>query len=459
MSHIRKKRTNKNYYLEEWGSKVCCNKTIKNNKTVYVDIKYGHEIGKINNPKCPFMSINGAINAIRKTVRTNNTQWLIKVNPGFYNELVKVPTFVNIEGSGIGVTSINFIDIEGSSNISNLSIVNNILPLIKTKLDNEDPLENNIRFDNIKVSAEGISDTKNNPVISINGNGLNNNVSFENSEIIADVLRTNPATSNQILFDINAGLQLLNVIIDFQVDFKAITSCFNIKNGTIINGGDFRLSVIDGPEQEVNLYQVATTGLDLLNNTSHINVHIISNPYKADLSYIKSDGASTITILNSTAYLDGVSRDFCNLVENLNANSNIDILSLTIPRISAPRLKGFRDGIKYTVISGNGDVVASGGLYANTINVNATTHHDGYFLQEDDFTVFSDAVNVHVFDPALANRVVTNKGKIIIIRNIGTSPIIVDSQDNSIFDGNQTLQPGQSVMLQNDAILWYKVSN
>jgi hypothetical protein len=419
MSHRRKDKKKENYYLEDWNSMVCCNKTIKENRTVYVDIKYGNENGELNQPKCPFNSINRAINAIRNIPKTVETQWLIKVNPGFYNEIVDVPLFINIKGAGVGVTSIKSIYIGGTSQISNLSIVGNTLPLIKTSLDNQEAVRNNIKFDNIRINADGISNTNNNSLISINGNGINNIVLFEATEITATILKSNPATSNQILFDVNASLQLTNTSFNIITDYKAPTTCFNINSKLIINGGTFNLFVNDGPSQEVNMFKLATAGLNILNNTSSITIGIISNSYKADVSYIKANGYAIVTVSNSTAFLDGVSRDFCNLVENLNSTAQIDILSLTTPMISVPRIKGFKESVKYVAISGDGDLVANGGFYGNIITVNSADFPDGYFLKENDFTVLSNGTNVHVFDPSLADEVVTDKGKIINITNIG----------------------------------------
>lgn len=448
----------KKYYLEDWGQKGCCNKEIKENKTVYVDIRFGKEHGELYKPKCPFRSINAAINAIRNIVKTFETQWLIRINPGVYDEIINVPLFVNIVGSGMGVTMLKALHINGTSKISNLSIINNNPSLIMTTLDSEIPAENNILFSNINIKAEQIPDT-NNPVISINGRGLNNNVTFENSQITATVKASNPETSNQILFDINGNFRLSNVVTTFIANYKSLTSCFNINDKVIIDGGNFTLLVNDGPAKEVNLFNLISGNLDISNNVSTVSVLILTQEYKADVSFIKSNTPSNIIVTNSTAYLDGVSRDFLNFVDNSSLGAEINLLGLSTPIISVPRMKGIRKNIKYAGISGDGDMVLSGGLYGNIINVNLTTNPDGYILQENDFTIISEGTNVSLFDPALADLVVTDKGKLIFIRNTGNIPIIIDSQNDSIFDGPKTLQPSQAIILQNNSILWYKINN
>src|SRR5579863_7494085 len=95
------KMSKKSAYLEDCDSWTCC--SIKSNQTVFVDAKYGSRHGKINSPKYPFNTIIRAIKAISNIPRTNQTQWLVKVSPGVYNERVNVPVFVNIQGAGTGV--------------------------------------------------------------------------------------------------------------------------------------------------------------------------------------------------------------------------------------------------------------------------------------------------------------------------------------------------------------------
>lgn len=455
----KKEVKNKCAYLEDCDSLTCHNIHLKNNRTVYVDAKYGTRHGKINSPKCPFNTITRAIKAIKSILKTTETQWLIRVDPGVYHERVTVPVFVNILGAGTGVVTVTAMTVTGTSTISNLSIISTDLPILSTSLENSDPVENSIVFDNIVVSASEIPATNNLPVISITGVGMNSHVKIINSEITATVSATNPARSDQILCDLHSSTAFSNTNVNFIADWKSAAIFFQINETVTVNGGNFAFAVSDGPADEVTLFRLESGQIYLVGNASAINVLILHKSYKADVSYIKSFGGSFARVSNSTAYLDGIARDFLNLVYNLGAGAEINILGLTTPLIPVPRLKGIRNRIKYAAISGRGDIVASGGLYANIITVTSAHHPRGYFLAENDFTVLSDGANIHIFDPAFADEVVTDKGKIIIIRNIGATPITVNSQRNSIFDGPQTVPPSASIMLQNDAVMWYKISN
>lgn len=425
-------------------------------RTVFVDAKYGSTRGIINTPQYPFNTINGAISAIQ-TQATQQTQWLIKVNPGFYNEIVVLPGFINIEGSGSELTSILAIEINGTSTISYLAIVNNTLPLVKTNLTSDIPANNIITFNNITVVADKIIDFNGNPVISLQGRGFNSNVTFSNSKITAMGDKTAPI-ADQVLFGGNTDLNVNHVDIIFGVDYKSTASCFAMTSEIFINGGLFTFFVNDGPAQEINLFNMTSGGLRLTNNSSIISVRIIEQQYKADVSYIKIVDFSNVLVANSVAGLDGVSVDFLNLVNNTNEASSVQLLGLSTPNISVPRLKGFTNNVTYNMMSGNGDLVSSGGLYANITNVDTSAGTGGYFIQEKDFTIITDDASVHLFDPALAREQVTDKGKIIFIRNIGSTSIVIDSQNDTIFDGNQTLLAGQSIAFQNNGTLWYQIS-
>lgn len=451
----------KKYCPNQFNSRGCNTTTINSNRTVYVNITTGTSQGRLGNPACPFRTINQAINSVRMISRTIDTQWLIIVGSGSFNENVEVPAFVNLEGAGCDLTNIRSLSIDGTCMISKLAVINNELPLVRTQLNHQDPDQNQVNLSEVKIMAETIADTQNNAVISINGDGLNNRVKISNSVINAKVNRSNPSTSNQILFDVNAPLVLNNVNESFYVDYKATASQFNLNDSLTIKGGEIELIVTEGPAEEVNVFRLASGGasLSLYNNLSRILVLLLREAYKADVSFIKAHGGVSAIISNSTTELDGVSRDYLNLVDNLSAETDIEILGLTTPRISIPRLKGNIRNIKYTAISGNGDIIASGGLSANIVKVTQADYPDLYILQPNDQTVISDGANVGLFDPSLAFDVVTDKGKFVTVRNIGTNPITITSDNNKIYDGDQTLQSSQSITLQHDSMLWYIIGN
>jgi hypothetical protein len=374
-----------------------------------------------------------------------------------YNEIVIVPAFINLKGSGFNTTFIKGLKITGSSTVSGLTISGTSVPLLSTVLNSEQPDENKVVLEQIRVLADGILDTINQPVVSIAGHGLNNAVTLVESSLNMAVAKTNPVTSKQVLFGITATLQASNVLVNATMNFNAPGSMFLVDDGQLaIEGGQFTFNISEGPAEEMNLFEVLGGNLRVLSNVSSMLAFIIAEPYKADVSYLKSDRASTVTITNATANLDGISVDFLNLVNNLNQSANINILQLATPFISAPRIKGFREGISYVISSGNGDLVANGGLYANIVTAMAEDHVEGYFLQEDDYTVLSE-VAVFLFDPKLASLQVTDKGKIINVKNINTTPIEVTGQDDCIYGGSFVLGPSESSTLQNDGTLWYRI--
>jgi hypothetical protein len=65
--------------------------------------------------------------------------------------------------AGREVTMIKSIFIEGCSNISNLSIINNKPSLIITNLNNQDPDQNVVLFNKVKILAKNISNINNKP--------------------------------------------------------------------------------------------------------------------------------------------------------------------------------------------------------------------------------------------------------------------------------------------------------
>lgn len=442
----------------------CQNKTVNVKRTVFVDAEFGSDDrGQLNSANCPFQTINGAIQALAPRNLTVSTQWNLQISPGNYLEAVKVPVFINLTGAGQNLTFVHSLEFTGTSLVSNLTVQGPVLPLIATQLDSDDPDRNQVGFQNVDIIAADIAETHGSPVIAIRGSGLNNNVTFTHSRINANVSPSN--TSAQILFGITAIATLVNVDLFYITQFSASTAVFDLSTDAraTIEGGNFELRVAEGPAEEVNFFQINGGALVLNGNQSTIIILQIAHPYLADVSYIKSDGASNIRVSNSSAVLDGIPNDFLNLVYNLNQYATIQLLSLTTPLTDpTPRLKGSTAAVTYSVLPADGSFVGNGGLYTNIINVEGVTGVTGvtgqYFLQENDYTVLSNGSDVHIFDPALATAQVIDKGKIVVIKNISAeTSIVVDSQNNTIFDGAILLSYLQSVTLQNNGTHWYVI--
>lgn len=454
---MSKKSAKSYYFLEDGAAWKCQSEYV--NRTAFVDIKYGSRRGQLNDQNRPFNSINAAIAAIKLIPRSIKNQWLIKVNAGHYDEIVVVPRFINITGAGMNVTSVAGLHIRGTSNVTNLAISNNILPLIRTDLTSSDPLDNIVHIDQIKITATAVADTKGNPFIETRGEGANAMTILKTAIVDAVVLRSNPSTSSQSLFVVGAPLVLDSTICTFSANYASEANFFEVNSNLTIAGGANRFIINDGPAQQINMFKVNNGEITVQGNSSTISVLLLENPYKSEVSFIKIHNGQLVNITNSTAHLDGVSQQSLNLVHSLSSSVEVSLLGLTTPNISMPRLKGFKERIKYFGISGDGDMVSNGGLYTNITNVEPAGNTGGYFVQENDHTIISNGVNIHLFDPALANTVVLDTGKIVIIRNTSPTSIMVDAQNNAIFDGTQTVQQGRSLTLQNNGVKWYRISN
>jgi hypothetical protein len=439
-------------------NKKARNKSRFINKTVYVDVQFGDDIsGRISQPDYPFKTITKAVETISKYYRDVDKQWLIKVAPGIYEENVTIPQYINLAGSSENLVYLQAITITGTSKISDITLSGNKLPLITTSLYNNKPEQNQIVFKTIKISYS-ITNTDNKPIISINGEGINNSVEFDNSIISGEISNVNPCTSKQILFDINAFLVLNSVDIEHRGDSQSYINLFNINDQTEIRGGSFRLNVNNYPQKEVVLYNVKNGSINISNNISAINVLGLKGSYQADVSYVKMNYANSATVTNSTAWLSGVNPDFLNLVDNANEFSIINLIGLNVIAQKPgpfPRIKGHTGSVKYVLHSENGDIALNGSVASNILKIDNV---DSYMVQPTDTTLLSNGVNVNIYDPKLAVSEATDKGKIIVVKNIGKTSLTIASENDTIFDSDTiTLWSNDAVTLQNNNFEWFVI--
>ena len=146
----------------------------------------------------------------------------------------------------------------------------------------------------------------------------------------------------------------------------------------------------------------------------------------------------------------------------MSSNSNIELINIMIPYMSIPKIKGNNSNIKYIAISGNSNIITNGGYYANIKHINNSNCSImdglyGYYVQEDDYTILTNGINIYIYDPIIANHNVLDKGKIIIIKNLSKiNNVSIIGENNCIYDFNPyILEIGLSIMLQNDGIKWY----
>lgn len=431
-------------------------------QTLFVDQCFGNDSkARAFDATRPFKTITGALNALTRANRNINVQYVIRVSPGNYDEIVNNISFVNIIGANISSTIISGFTASSTGSLENVTIRNSRLPLITVSLNNSMEEQNQVLFSNINVQALNVVNTGNS-VINISGDGINNETKFELSNVDVNISQSNPANTNQVLFNIGSRVLMAGLKVRFLADYKSPASLFQNNGNLQIRDSNFTLNINEGPSQIVSMFTLGTqtsSSLRLESITASITAFIIHQPYSADVNFILTNAADIVTVDHTTLVADGVSSDFFNLVNALNTNANITILSLDTPYINMPRVNGFTNTVKYSTASGFGNQNLKGGLYTNMITVASVDFPNGYYIKENDQSIMSINTNIHLFDPTLANLQTTSKGKLISIKNIGLLPIIIDSQNNTIFDGSVSLTASQSIQFQSDGVRWFVISN
>ena len=119
---------------------------------------------------------------------------------------------------------------------------------------------NQISIDNI------INNSNTKPTIEILGNGINSNVTIENSFI--NIRDENIYSTQQILCSIYSYLTINNTNITFLIGNKSIAKIFDVNGICNINGGNLKLGIQDSPSQPISLFNINNGCLYINNNTS-----------------------------------------------------------------------------------------------------------------------------------------------------------------------------------------------
>lgn len=432
---------------------------IKMNNMVYVDSVFGSDVkGRLEQMSRPFRTISRAINEVSRVSTVASDFWNIVVKPGRYNEDVVLPGNINLNGLCNTSVTIKSIKILGSSLVKNVTIDGSNFPLLITELNNDTPEDNIVTVSNVIINASGVLNTDSKPVVLIGGSGLDAIVDIQNSEIEVDISENNPETSKQIVFSNNSNLALRDTDIRIFADFKAPISMFDVNAGLTIDSGSYKLFVKDGNRNRVVLFDVKSGPITVRNNISQINQLILSNPVMADVFYLNVENDSQVLIADSTAILDGVTLESLNLLNKNNPSSVVSILNLKTPGVEAPKIQGTSENLNYVIISGTSNIVTNGGYYGNIIQ---TMGNSTYFVKENDYTVLSNGNTVGLFDPTLANNVVLDKGKIVVIKNISdtnTIDVIFDNSKN--YDPSPVqIPPYGALTLQNNGTNWFIIAS
>jgi hypothetical protein len=424
---------------------------------IYVDNAYGKDIFRQKSSIInPYKTINFALSTLSNVLKDSDNQYVISVAPGNYNEIVNMLPFVNIVGGNRQATSILGLHAYSVGSITNFTIKGTVFPLISIETTDSTFRNNDFIFDNVYVHATNIRNLNDKGIIYISG--LGKNVRFNQSIFNFEVSSENNILIPQIFFNIETIAHFNNITVNCFASYKSEIITFNITDAnTYINNSTVVLNINDGPSKPVSLYKVKGNAIPAaltLNNTkSTVNVLVIDNPYKSPINYINSLDANIITDNHSTVNLTGVSDNFINLVNVENKNANIELNGLIIQGNNVPKISGFTSTVKYTILSGLGSVNLNGALYTNIATVSNQSNE--YFIQENDATILSNDTNIHIYDPIYSKDTARTKGKIVIIKNIGSSSIIINGDNNCIFDGTITLQSKKFTKLQSDGVKWY----
>lgn len=441
--------------------KSCLDSAIQVNRVVFVDRRFGsNKKGKIGYPGYPFRSIAKAIEVLVYKERDPQHQYVVLVSPGHYNEVVNLIPFVNLVGSGVNVTSINGCNLTSSGSVSQLGIQGQVLPLINVVLDSAIEALNKVTFDQIRIQALSIPDTRGLAVLQLGGSGLNNESVISDLDITVTVAASNPITSPQLVFNIGSLVTLNDVNVDFLADFKAPSTIIANSSGKItVNNSSFSLVVSDAPANEVNFLSSSNFSTSILRSTfTSFVVAMLHQPYLADVNYVKVNSSDTVLISDATLRANSVSPPAFNLVNipDLSSSPNVQLLGLNTLDIQMPKLAGLTTAVKYSVLSGNGTIVSNGSLFTGINTITTTDFPNGYAVTVTDATILSSGVTpIKIFNPTLASLQVTQTGQIITVKNISTTPITFEFQNNTNFDPIPTLSPSAAITYQSNGQQWF----
>lgn len=113
---------------------------VRVSNTAFVDpMSRGDEHGRLYDPARPYLTICGAIAAIRGTApvaaHVEHPQWTVRAAPGAYDERVALPSGIGLVGAGRECTLVNgTIEVMGSGRVEALTISAPALPALAVRL-------------------------------------------------------------------------------------------------------------------------------------------------------------------------------------------------------------------------------------------------------------------------------------------------------------------------------------
>jgi hypothetical protein len=465
---------------------------IRENRTAFVDAQFGNDqTAELNSPARSYQTIQAAITAIGAADSIRNPPWQVLVAPGVYAGLITVPAGINLVGSGSS-TILQQITVNGASQISNLQLAGPTLPLINVSFNGQD-INGLIRLFNVNINI--VTSLTGQPVIVFGiASGMNGEVELVDSSIIVDFGGVTSSDATNIVLQSNGVVaRVIDTNFELMASYQPKTIFMqDTDNQLRIQGGS--VSIVIGnkaPEQDVIIFDahggyIIVESHDVLaieaivggaggvsaakdRKLAELNqLHTIQEVVPKDINqdvgnmiYANASNAGLIKISDTAVDFGGVPAFIRYLANVADQSSRVTLLNVKTFSTFVFPVSGFTRNISYFAVSELASITTNGGLNTNIINVNTTNvGGDFYPVQDNDYTVLvSDppVASVGLADPTIASQSVIYKGKIVVVKNISTSTVQVVAQNDAIFDGTQTLLPGQFRQFQNDGIKWYVI--
>jgi hypothetical protein len=464
--------------------------TIRETRTAFVDAQFGNDLtAELNSPAHPYQTIPAAITAIGAADSIRTPAWQVVIAPGVYAGLITVPQGINLVGSGSS-TILQQVTVTGASQISNLQLAGPTLPLINVSFNGPD-INGLIRFFNVNIDL--VTALTGQPVIVFGiASGMNGEVELVDSSIAVDFGGvTSPDATNIVLQSNGVSVRVIDTDFEIMASYQPATILMqDTDNQLRIQGGS--ASIIIGnkaPEHDIIFFDAAGGYIIVESHTvlaieaivaepsvktkdrklAELNqLHTIQEVIAKDINqdvgnmiYANASKAGLIKISDTAVDFGGVPAFIRFLANVADQSSRVTLLNVKTFSTFVFPVSGFTRNISYFAISELASITTNGGLNTNIVNVNtATVGGDFYPVQDNDYTVLvSDppVASVGLADPTIASQSVIYKGKIVVVKNISSSTVQVVAQNDAIFDGTQTLLPGQFRQFQNDGIKWYVI--
>jgi hypothetical protein len=458
----------------------------------------------LENLEKPFQTITTAINTIqiRSPERTRLSSWNVVIRPGNYKENVTVQNWINLAGTLQGTRIFGTVTVVGNSSIMDLSIESNTTPVVDARIPSGID-DATVSLDNVAIDVSGANLPHSRIVVVTQSDALNSRVSIDDSTISADFSSVESGT-NTLVQPNDTEICIVDTDLSVRSASNSEVIVFDSNaSGGLISGGSSNIMIGPNvPSQPITFFQSASGLIDIIGHTSLIieaivlqsddgvenittdrerisrnveeakknarnTVHRVANTpernpqasnQRPDVTYLKATNvgflwaASNILDLQSVFPLNRV------LANVIGPGAQVTALDIATRFTFVPQIKGNVENIQYFALSEGGNLVSSGGLYTNIVTINANLFPNGYFPQDNDYTILVEdpVTQVMLEDPSVVSQEVLFKGKIVVITNLSSTDNVTVTGGPIRPNGNVTIEPLRTVTFQNDGRFWYE---